>query len=201
MKAAEWISIAAIVVSSGFALWSALSARKSKSSKEAAERQADRAVAAAEQAAAAAERSAAAGERSATAVETQARLAEAEASENQLTQARQVIVYSDVRNGRPGLAVRNESDAPIFALHVDLVGGGGTLQTAWTRGINPVTNEAFAAVLGVAESTIKNSIFIRDREPNDVRDFTSHLRIRFRDSRDMWWERVGNGTPVQIEAL
>jgi hypothetical protein len=27
----------------------------------------------------------------------------------------------------------------------------------------------------------------------------SHLRIRFRDSRDTWWERIGNGTPRVIE--
>jgi hypothetical protein len=202
MDPGDWISIGAIVVSSGFALWSALSARKSKEAEEAAKIQANRAVDAAEQAAGAAERFAVAGERSAAAVETQTRLAEAQAIENQMTQSRRVIVFSDVRNGRRGLAIRNESEAPIFRLHVDLVGGGGTLKMAWARGIDPVMNEAFEEVLGVGESTIRRSIFVLDGGPNnDLGEFMSHLRIRFRDSRHMWWERIGNGTPTVIEPL
>lgn len=209
MDGGDWISLAGVIVAGGSAIWAVVSARGARTAeikadgyRARAEQDARRAIEAAERAATAESQSAAAAQRAADALEKQNQLLVNESEEVSRAQARAVIVRMDIRNGRRGLVVHNGSNEPIHKLYVDLVGVRGSLHMAWTRGVDPVvTDRAFSDVLLGGKSTIENSIFVCSDASVDLKEFLAHFRIRFRDSRNVWWERVGNSDPVQIEPL
>ncbi len=211
VDAGDWISLAGVLIAGCSAIGATVSACRARDAKADAERararaeeDARRAIAAAEKAAIAQGESAAAAQRAADALEMHNQLTATRDVEHSKSQARNVVVTAGTRNGRRGLVVRNDSDEPIYKLHVDLPGGGWRLLRAWTRGVDPVPDSVFREVLLGGDSTIADSLFVLETSAGEAADeqaFVRILRVRFRDARSVWWERIGNADPVEIAPL
>lgn len=116
--------------------------------------------------------------------------------------ARHVIVEFGDSNGVPGLDVRNTNSA--FAVHdievdfVDneemiLINDYGRKQDKAPMKIAQFAGESIADTNDDLHGVVQNA------SQGALVDQIKSIRVRFRDGRNLWWERVGNGEPEPIK--
>lgn len=141
----------------------------------------------------------------ATTGQQQFELAQHQADDALKDEARNVTVIKDAFKNREGVAVFNGNpSSTIRDLRVDFRSGPeGTefdprIVVHSAKGTNTEQAPWMLATLGPHQKTTERGVFFKENGPDRADALVELTRIRFKDSRNTWWQIVGNGDPVQI---
>jgi len=138
----------------------------------------------------------------------QFQLATQQADDALKDEARNVAVVKGVFKGRGGIAVRNGNQtSTIRHLQVDFRSGPQDTQfdpvvvVHSSKGTNTEQAPWELAALEPTQTTADSWILQKQNGPANLGALIDLTRIRFKDSRNTWWQAIGNGDPVKIEIV
>jgi hypothetical protein len=128
-----------------------------------------------------------------------------EAEHGRRTEARGVAIVKDVYKNREGIAVRNGNrSATIRDLKVDFRSSREDHQfdplvvVHSAKGTETVAAPWTLASLEPGDTTAHKRVLQKAQGTDDLHSVLDLTRIRFKDSRNTWWQAIGTEEPVQI---
>jgi hypothetical protein len=138
-----------------------------------------------------------------TALTTQTRMSSHQAADELKAEARNITVVGATIFQREGVAVLNSNQtAVVHDVKFDFSGQDGiSVISGPYPGSSGVAAPVDIGVLGPGQSTGATRVFQSTTYGRQVPDLIREGRIRFRDGRGKWWQRVGNGEPEPIDPV